>query len=161
LTRELLTQPDQRVSGLAWITPESLLHRIRRLQRTIRLTVGSIAVLCLLLGGTTLTSLMVANVRDRVTEIGLRRALGATSRDIAVLFVWEACLVTAAAAVIGTAATHLVLLLGRRGLPVPVHLGLVTLLVPVVVSLALGSASSYWPARSAAAIAPSEALRNE
>jgi hypothetical protein len=51
---------------------------VRRLQSTIQVTVGSIALLCLVLGGTTLMSLMVANVRDRVTEIGLRRALGAT-----------------------------------------------------------------------------------
>ena len=46
-------------------------------------------------------SLMLANVRDRVGEIGLRRALGARARDVAALFVLEACLVTLAAAAAG------------------------------------------------------------
>lgn len=161
LAQGLIAQPDQGVQGLTWVTPESLLRRVRRLQATIRLTVGSIAILCLILGATTLTSLMVANVRDRVTEIGLRRALGATRKDIAALFVLEACLVTAAAALVGTLGTHLLLLLGRSHLPVPVGLGTSTLLLPILVAVGLGMVAAYWPARSAAAITPSEALRNE
>jgi len=161
LSERLLSHPDMRVEGLSWITPESLLRRIHRLQRTIRLTVGSISVLCLILGGTTLMSLMVANVRDRITEIGLRRALGATPKEIAGLFVLEACLVTAAAALAGTLTIHFVLWVGRSSLPVPVALGWSTFLVPVLVAVGLGVVFSYWPARAAARIVPSEALRND
>lgn len=159
--RRLLAQPDQRVSGLSVVTPETLLRGVRRLQNTIKLTVGSIAVLCLVLGGTTLMSLMVANVRDRVGEIGLRRALGATARDISLLFVAEACLITAAGALAGTTITHALLTLGGTRMPVPVSLGPVTWLVPVATAVLLGVLFSYWPARSAARIAPSEALRND
>ena len=161
LAERLLSHPDMYVEGLSWITPESLLRRIRRLQSTIRLTVGSIAVLCLILGGTTLTSLMVANVRDRITEIGLRRALGATGKDIAGLFVFEACLVTGSAALIGTLVIHSVLWVGRSSMPVPVVLGWNTLLAPILVAVILGVVFSYWPARAAARIVPSEALRSE
>ncbi len=160
-TRRLLAQPDQRVSGLSLITPETLLKRVRKLQNTIKLTVGSIAALCLVLGGTTLMSLMVANVRDRVVEIGLRRALGATAGEIGLLFVAEACLITAAGAIAGTGVTHVLLTLGGTRLPVPVSLGPVTWLVPVGAAIMLGVLFSYWPARSAARIAPSEALRND
>ena len=159
--QRVLVQPDQRVSGLSWITPDTLLERITRLQNTIKLTVGSIAILCLILGGTTLMSLMVANVRDRVVEIGLRRALGATPQDIATLFVLEGSLVTGAAALAGTLVTWLVLLAGRDRFPVPVSLGAGTVLVPLIVAVGLGLVFSYWPAASAARIAPSEALRNE
>ena len=161
LAQRILAQPDQRVSGLSWITPDTLLKRITNLQNTIKLTVGSIAVLCLILGGTTLMSLMVANVRDRVVEIGLRRALGATPKDIATLFVLEGSLVTAGAALTGTTFTWLLLLAGRSRLPVPVALGPGTVLIPLVVAVGLGLVFSYWPAVSAARIAPSEALRNE
>lgn len=157
----LFTQPDVRAGDLSWVTPDSLLRRVRRLQITIKLTVGSIAVLCLILGGTTLMSLMVANVRDRVPEIGLRRALGATRRDIAFLFVFEACMVTATATLAGTLGTHVLLLAVRNVFPVPLAMGLGTWFTPIVVALGLGIAFSYWPARAAANITPSEALRSD
>jgi putative ABC transport system permease protein len=157
----LLSHPDGAADDLSWITPELLLRRVHQLQRTVRFAVGGIAALCLILGGTTLMSLMVANVRDRVTEIGLRRALGATPRDIATLFVLEGCLVTTAAASAGVLLTHALILAGGTRWPAPVRTGPITLLVPLGVSIGLGIAFSYWPARLAARIAPSEALRND
>ncbi|MBI1865104.1 MAG: ABC transporter permease, partial [Nitrospirae bacterium] len=159
--RNLLDQPDARVERVSWVTPESLTRNVRKLEKTISLTVGSIAVLCLVLGGTTLMSLMVSNVRDRVVEIGLRRALGATQKDIAALFVLEAAVVTTAAALAGAAASHVLLILGGAALPFPVRLGLSSVAVPLIAAVALGMAFSYWPARMAARITPSEALRAE
>lgn len=159
--QRLLSQPDRRLTHISWVTSETLIRGIRRMQTTIKLTVGSIAVLCLILGGTTLMSLMVANVRDRVTEIGLRRSLGATSQDIALLFVVEAGLVTLAAGVIGTAAAHLLLYLARARVVVPLELGLISAAVPVATAILMGILFSWWPARSAAAIVPAEALRND
>lgn len=159
--QRLLSHPERPVDHISWVTPESLISGIKKLQDTIGITVGSIAILCLVLGGTALMSLMVANVRDRVTEIGLRRALGATEWDIAALFVIEACLVTGSATLAGTTVTHILLLLGRHALPVPVRLGLMSILIPLIVSLLLGMIFSYWPAKTAAKITPSEALRYE
>jgi len=159
--QRLLTGPYENAGRFAWITPEVLLRNIRRLQTTIGFTVGSVALLCIILGGTTLMSLMVANVRDRITEIGLRRALGATPADIAVLFVLEACLVTGIASITGTTLTHLVLLAARDYFPSPIHLDALTIITPVVLSLVLGIFFSYGPARMAAGISPSEALRND
>ncbi len=159
--RSLLTQPDQFVGDLSFITPEVLLQRLRKLQDTIRFTAGSIALLCLVLGGTTLMSLLVANVRERVTEIGLRRALGATQADIAGLFVLEAVLLTGIAAIVGAGGTGLVLALARDQFPVPLRLDVVVLVTPLFVATLLGAAFSFWPARAAARISPAEALRNE
>lgn len=159
--KALLSQPDLRLKELGWITPERLLARVLRLQRTIKLTVGSISILCLILGGTTLMSLMVANVNERVTEIGLRRALGATPRDVSSLFVIEACLITGIAACLGTLTTHAILILFRDRFPVGIRLGPDTLLVPLLIAMFLGMLFAYWPARTAARIAPSEALRND
>lgn len=159
--RRLLSQPDYRVSNTSWVTPDSLIQGVAKLERTIGLTAGSIAVLCLLLGGTTLTSLMIANVSDRVVEIGLRRSLGATRWEIAVLFVVEACVVTGAAAIVATTGTYLLLALGEDLFPVPLKLGPGSVLIPLLVAFAVGVLFSYWPARSAATIMPSEALRNE
>jgi ABC-type antimicrobial peptide transport system permease subunit len=160
-SQRLLAQPDQEVKQLSWVTPQSITRRVQQLQNVIALTLGSITVLCLVLGGTTLMSLMVANVRERVTEIGLRRSLGASASDVAALFVLEACVVTVGAALLATAGTNLLLVALKNVLPIPVMLGAGTLLVPPLLAAAMGAAFSYWPARSAARISPSEALRNE
>lgn len=152
---------SSRTEGYAWITPDTILGGVRRMEAVIGWTVGSVAALCLILGGTTLMSLMVANVRDRVTEIGLRRALGARASDVARLFLLEGCLVTGAAALAGVVATHAVLWFGRSLLPVPLRLDWLTLLVPLTFAVALGGAFSYWPARLAACISPAESLRGE
>lgn len=159
--QDLLDQPDYRVKELSWVTPETLTRQIKKLERTIRLTLGSIVGLCLILGGTTLMSLMVSNVRERKTEIGLRRALGASQWDIASLFVLEAGLITGAAAVTAVLITHALLFLGRSTFPVPLQLGWESVLIPFTTALFLSLFFSYWPALSAAKISPAEALRNE
>lgn len=159
--RTLLAQPDHRLEQLSFLTPAVLLQRLRKLQDTIRFTAGSIAMLCLALGGTTLMSLLIANVRERVTEIGLRRALGASALDVAGLFVLEAVLLTGSAALVGAIGTTAALWLARDQFPVPLRLDAGMLLAPLLVATALGAASSFWPARAAARISPAEALRNE
>jgi putative ABC transport system permease protein len=156
----LLSAPDIRLK-VEWTTPDQVLEGTQRLQRTIRLSAGSVTLLCLVLGGTTLTSLMLANVRDRVREIGLRRALGATPRDIAGLFVIEACVITAAASFAGLIAAGSLLAVTRETLGMPLKLGISTFLLPVLASILLGGIFSFWPARVAARIEPAEALRNE
>ena len=122
---------------------------------------GSVVALALLLAGTTLMSLMINSVRSRVSEIGLRRALGASRQDIISMFLMEACLITGIAAVVAIAGTYLLLVLGRNALPVPVSTGSGTIIIPLVVAFVLSITFSYWPAKNAARITPSEALRNE
>lgn len=159
--QQLLAGFDGEARPYSFITPDQLLQRIRRLRNTLRFTVGSIALLCLLLGGTTLMSLMVANVRERLPEIGLRRALGATKREVASLFVIEAALVSCVSAALASAATNALLWMVRAQFPAPLQLGWPTLLLPLLAAVGLGMLFSYWPARIAAGISPAEALRND
>jgi len=161
MVRRLLRDPSLSMGRLKIVTPESLLVQVRRIQNTVRVAGGSVALLCLILGGTTLMSLMVANVRDRIPEIGLRRALGATGRDIATLFVVEACLVTGAAALAGSVLGLVVLAAAKTQFQAPLSITPAVVLMPFLVSIALGGAFAYWPARQAAGITPSEALRND
>lgn len=160
--RRLLDGPQAgRAARLQWVTQDVILDGIRRLERVIGWTAGAISFLCLMLGGTTMMSLMVANVRDRVVEIGLRRALGALPSDIAALFVTEALVLTAGAALIASAATHLALHMASGRLAIPVNLGAASFFLPVGVAFLLGAVFAYWPARLAAGISPADALRAE
>lgn len=143
-----------------WITPDSLLAGIRSWQRIIGLTAGSIAALCLLLGGTTLMSLMLAEVRQRIPEIGLRRALGATRHDVAWLFVAESAAITGAAAVAGTALAALLLAALDGRVPLPLQRDFFTFVIPAFVSIVIGGVFSFAPARLAAGLSPAAALRN-
>jgi putative ABC transport system permease protein len=158
--RLLFDHPDMEASGLSWITPDALLSRIRSLQQMIRFTAGSLSVLCLLLGGTTMMSLMVANVRDRVQEIGLRRSLGARRQDIARLFMMEAGLLTVSAGLVGIIVANGLLAAAGAAFPLPTRVGLESTVLPMGAALLLGIAFSYGPARLAARISPSEALRD-
>jgi putative ABC transport system permease protein len=137
-----------------------LLRSVRRLQRGVALSAGGIAGLALVLGGTTLMSLLIAGVLERVPEIGLRRALGGTPRDVAALFVAEACAVTTAAGVLGVLGAMALMPALERAAPIPVRTGPLSVILPLAFSILAGVAFSWWPARRAACIPPSEALRS-
>ncbi|MCE9615666.1 MAG: ABC transporter permease [Lentisphaerae bacterium] len=146
----------------AWITPEHLLQGIRRLQTTLSWSAGSIAALCLLLGGVTLLGVMLARVQERVPEIGLRLALGASRADIAALFIAEAVLISAVAAVGGVGAwLSALVLLPAAALPLELVVTPAGILVPVLVSTLTAVLFTGWPALLAARISPYAALRNE
>lgn len=157
----LMHQPDCLIEGLSWVTPETLVHRLMRHQRLIMLAGGAIVLLCLVLGGLTLTSLLLTGVQTRVPEIGLRRALGASPADIGLLFMSEALLITLSATLAGTGVAWLLLKLLLSWSPLPFHFGPAVVAIPLLSGLLLGIVFSYWPARAAARISPSEALRNE
>ena len=156
---ELLSQSGMSTGRLQWVTPATLALGFKRLKDMVAVTAGGVAVLSLLLGGITLASLMLANVRDRVVEIGLRRAFGARTRDIVQLFILEALCITTAASVLGSGAAMAALLLAGP-LPLPADPDLTAVLLPLVFGLVLGALAAWWPARLAARIQPAQALRS-
>ena len=143
------------------ITPDQLLAETRRLRRTLQHIFGTVTLLALLLGGATLGSLMIQNIRQRRREIGLRMAIGARRRDIFSLFMLEGLLLSIFAAFIGVfIATHLL----QR---VPDDLGLPlkressVLMLPLLLAAITGGVFSWIPARLAARLVPAQALRCE
>lgn len=163
MTREIedLLGLEAKLPPRQYITSDTLVANVRRLQRTIQLTTGSVALLCLLLGGITMMSLMIANVKERVPEIGLRRALGASRLSVCALFIFEGMVVTLVAGVIGIAAAVFTVDRIAAQVQLPVALTWSGLVLPAAVALVLGVVFTLLPARLAAGISPSEALRAE
>jgi putative ABC transport system permease protein len=120
------------------------------------LGLGAVA---LVVGGVGIANVMVISVLERRTEIGLRRALGATRRNIRTQFLVEAvllaCIGGAAGVAIGSAITfgyaH------SRGWQLDIPLS--ALAGGVAVSLVLGALAGLYPASRAARLAPAEAIR--
>jgi putative ABC transport system permease protein len=120
------------------------------------LGLGAVA---LVVGGVGIANVMVIAVLERRTEIGLRRALGATRRHIRAQFLIEAVLLAAAGGAAGVFAGSVITFgyAHSRGwrLDIPV----IALVGGVLTSLVLGGLAGLYPASRAARLAPAEAIR--
>ena len=144
---------------------DDLISAATEVSNTLSILLGSIAGISLLVGGIGVMNIMLVSVAERTREIGIRRAVGATARDIVMQFVTEALLLSIFGGIVGIAAGVgiSVALNGRE-------LGgqeMVTLIQPWSIAAAffvaagVGFASGSYPAYRATVIDPVVALRNE
>ena len=141
------------------ITPLLARNFVAQAGRVFRLFLPLLSGVALLVGALVVANLQLMSVRERVSEIGLRMALGARARDIRTLLLLETASLTTVAGLLGIAFG---LLVGRA---VEVHLGQavatpwLALASGLGLSLAAGLVAGLLPARRAAAIEPALALR--
>lgn len=159
--QNLLSAPSDDPGPISWVTPEILVERIDRLKVVIGATTATVSLLCLVLGGTTLMSLLVTSIQERVSEIGLRRTLGATRGEVAALFVSESLALALLGALGGALLAHGLMAMMDPLLPIRLVTGWATWTVPVAVCALFGLLFSYGPATRAAKISPAAALRVE
>lgn len=132
---------------------------VARVQRILFLFLPLVAGVSLVACGVVGASLMLASVSERVSEIGLRRALGARPRDIRTQFLLESTATTLVGGVLGVAIGCVVAEIVAGSL----HLGSVlswqAIALGVTLSAVTGVAGGVLPARRAALLRPVEALR--
>ena len=143
------------------IVPEALLEQARRTQRIFNIVMGSIAGISLLVGGIGIMNIMLASVLERTREIGVRRALGATRRDIRAQFVIESFAISLIGGFIGVATGIFLARIVAAMAEWPTVVTLWSLLLSTGVSITVGLVSGIYPATRAADLDPIEALRRE
>jgi putative ABC transport system permease protein len=142
------------------ISQAEMLNVFGRVMDVITLGVGVIAAISLLVGSIGIFTMMWISVGERVGEIGLMRALGATARQVQMLFLSEALLLTLLGGVGGLSFGLLVVLGLRWVVPdLPAGVPLEYVGAALGMSVVAGLVSGVGPARRAAEWVPIEALR--
>ena len=140
---------------------ESLVATATSTSKTLTVLLAGIAAISLLVGGIGVMNIMLVSVTERIREIGLRKALGATPSIIRRQFLVEASLLGFIGGVIGV----LIGFVGSRVLPhlisQPVAISATATAGAIVTALVLGIGFGVYPAGRAARLTPIDALRSE
>ncbi len=159
-----ITDPDK--DDFEITTMEEILEQVSDVSVILNLLLGFLAAISLLVGGIGIMNIMLVSVSERTREIGLRKSLGATKKDILSQFLIEALVITGLGGFIGIFIGVSNSLLGglaarAYGLAWPLTVSWLAILLAFLVAMAIGLIFGLYPARQAASLSPIEALRKE
>ena len=160
--KTVLTERHNHEEDFTVTTQTGMLDTLDRVIRIVSLAVVGIGAISLLVGSIGILTMMWISVNERTSEIGLVRAIGATSGQILLLFLTEAALISTLVGILGvTAGLGVAQVLHLYVPTLPVHTPMVYVALALIVSLGVGLASGLMPARRAAALDPVVALTAE
>ena len=163
-TQEIKKVLFRRHRGVEDFEVYNRVERMRQQQsqgRVFDVTFLVTGIVSLLVGGIVIMNIMLASLRDRIREVGIRKALGARGFDVALQFLVESILVTSIGGIAGLPlgmafAGGITALIGQPAVITP-QMALVSVVASVVTGLFFG----LYPAVKAARLNPVEALRYE
>ena len=151
---------------------KSAIDAMNSFMGSFSLIMGAVAGISLLVGGIGIMNMMLTNVTERIREIGIRRALGASRRDITAQFLAESSALCITGGILGVVIGYLLAWaltlfaansgilseLGASGGIAP-SFSITTVLLAFAVSVGIGVIFGFYPARRAAKLDPVECLR--
>jgi putative ABC transport system permease protein len=161
---ELLNLHDISTASDADFTIESqqqVLSTATSVDKTLTVLLGGIAGISLLVGGIGVMNIMLVSVTERIREIGLRKALGATPRVIRRQFLVEASVLGLVGGLLGAGLGILGAWILPHFISDPITISLAATIGAIVVAMIIGVGFGVYPAGRAARLAPIDALRSE
>ena len=157
--RRMISELHQGADDFVVAVPLEALRQAQRTKEVFNVIIVVIAAISLIVGGIGIMNIMLASVTERTREIGIRRAVGASRRDILSQFLLEALLIATAGGLTGLVLGVGSALLIQALFAFPVSFNGVIMLVATGTSMAIGVGFGLYPAWKAARMDPVEALR--
>jgi putative ABC transport system permease protein len=153
-------RPDQD-NNFALVSQDRLLQSFNSVTRGFFLVMLALSSVGLMVGGVGVVAIMMISVTERTREIGVRKALGATRREIMFQFLVEAATLTLVGGACGLALGAVIAFLIRAWTPLPAAIPLWSVILSVAASTVTGIFFGLYPASKASRLDPVEALRYE
>jgi putative ABC transport system permease protein len=150
-------QPD----NFAIVGQDRLLDSFNQITAAFFVVMIALSSVGLMVGGVGVVAIMMISVTERTREIGVRKALGATRREIMFQFLVEAATLTLVGCLVGMAVGALIAWAIRSFTPIPAAIPLLSVIAAVIMSILTGVLFGLYPASKAARLDPVEALRYE
>jgi putative ABC transport system permease protein len=143
-------------------TQTDILDTLGSILNILTAVVAGLGSISLLVGGVGIFTIMSIAVNERIKEIGLLRALGASRRQVTLLFLFEAAVISGLGGIAGMFAGFGIAWLLHLLLPaLPVSIEWNYVILAEVIAIVTGMVAGLVPARRAAAMTPVDALRSE
>jgi putative ABC transport system permease protein len=159
--RRMILRRHSGVDDVEIKVPELLLKQEERTRDIFNMVLGAIASISLLIGGIGIMNIMLASVMERIKEIGIRQAIGATKRDIILQFLTEATMISITGGLIGIILGIILSKLIMELTQIPTIVSPLSVVISFGVSATVGIAFGFMPARRAAQHEPVASLRHE
>lgn len=164
-TAETLQKTFHRLHGgqtdVEIIIPEQILKEKQKTQKMLTQLLAAVAGIALLIGGIGIMNIMLTSVLERLKEIGIRKAVGATQRDIHLQFLFESVFICTLGGIVGIGLGVVLSFLLHKHMQVSIAIDwqntLIVMVVPVVVGIVFG----WYPARRASLQKPAQLLHSE